>query len=181
MKKTLIILFSSFLFLSAKGNLSLLSLEENPYGSYLKTLIIEQNLTKNDIKKLLAEKRLSVKGSILKALYQQYYKKDMKSASFYYDQVIGKVPNLVKNTSNSMYIADYLVIKERFTDIKKILDINYCNTLLTKDVGKCAYYVFLSKKKTFTETFEEMNILNKKENRLYKNKLKLEGELWKRY
>lgn len=177
MRRIIYLIFSLAMFLKAEPEHSLLSLEQNPYSLYIKTLIEEQKLSQAKIRELLKSDKRTIRGSLLKGLYNQYHKQNDQRASFYYDGILNKVPHLVKDTSNSMFLADYLVIKNRFTEINKILTLNYCNTLLTEEEGKCVYYVYLGKKYSLQETLRERAILRERSRRDILSLLKKRGEI----
>lgn len=182
MKLFMIILLASSLFAQEATikepqgeRLSLLNKISNPYGEYLKTLIKEQKMNKAQIKEILNSNKMTIRSNILKGLHEQYYKKDISRASKYFDKIIQRAPNLIKDTSNAMFLADYLVIKEQFPLINKILSTNYCINLLSDNEGRCLYYVYLGKHFSKEDSLEELMLLNKKENAIYKKILLNEG------
>lgn len=155
MRYLLIIFLTTFL--SAGENQSLLKLNESPYKKYISELIIEKNMTEEHIKAILKSKQRTVNKNILYALDMQYNKLDFVEAIVYYEEVLKKVSNIVKNSTEAFYLADYLVIVNKYDKIKELLDLNFCESLLNDEKrDECLYYVYLGE-----ETVRKEMILNK--------------------
>lgn len=141
--------------------------DESPYYKYIKELISEKNMTEAHIKGILKSKQRTVNKNLLFALDMQYNKGDFPESMIYYEEILKKVSNRVKNSIEAFYLADYLVITDNYDKIKEVLDINYCESLLSKKSDECFYYLYLGEK-----TSKKEMILNKIKNEELKERLK---------
>ncbi len=146
MKYLLILFLSLSLFADDRQSL-LLKESESPYFKYMKELVVEKKLSKDSIKLLLETNKRTITGNVLRALDLDFNKKEFHKAMFYYEEILSKVPDKVKNTTESFYLADYLVRMNKYDKIETILDVNYCESLINKTKkDKCFYYMYIGTK-----------------------------------
>lgn len=146
MKYLLMLFLSLSLFAEEKHSL-LLKNNSSPYFKYITELIEEKKMSKEHIINLLNSNKRTLTTNMLKGLDLDFNKKDLASAMFYYEELINKIPDKVKNTIESFYLSDYLLRVNKYDKIKDILDINYCESLINMErKDMCFYYLYLGTK-----------------------------------
>lgn len=161
--KIIILIFMIISLINAKETDSLLKKENLVYFKYIEELIKEKKYTKERIKEELNSKERTVLSNLLKAIDLDYNKNEYSKAKEYYEEIITKVANKIKNTTEAIYIADYLLREEKYDIINNILTIEYCESILKEEKEKkCLYYLYKGK--------SYINISNEKEKDILKNK-----------
>lgn len=151
MKKLLLIFFIA---INVFGN--------DLYTEYVMDLIKEKKKTKEEIKEILTSSNRTITSNMLKGLYYDHKEKNIEEAKKYYDEIMSKVPDMLKNKSESLYIADYLIREKRYAETLSIVDIDYCETLFNnKKEKKCYLYLQEAKKNLGIETKREEKGLEK--------------------
>lgn len=161
--KIIILIFIIINLLNAKETDSLLKKENLVYFKYIEDLIKEKKYTKERIKEELNSRERTVVSNLLKALDLDYNKNEYLKAKEYYEEIITKVANKIKNTTEAIYISDYLLREEKYDIINNILTIEYCESVFNKEKEKnCLYYLYKAKKYINISNEREKDILKMK-------------------
>lgn len=132
------------------------------YTDYILDLINEKHKTKTEIKEILISTDRTLTSNMLKGLYYDHKENKIEEAKKYYDEIMMKIPNKLRNKSESLYMADYLVREKRYKEVLNIIDIDYCETLFNnKKEKKCYIYLEESKRNLGIETNREQKGLEK--------------------
>ena len=132
------------------------------YTEYVLDLIKEKNKTKEEIKKILLSNERTLTSDMLKGLYYQHKENNIEEAKKYYDEIILKIPNKLKNKIESLYISDYLISEKKYELITQIIEVDYCETLFNqKKEEKCYKILEEAKRNLGIERKREENGLKK--------------------
>jgi hypothetical protein len=134
----------------------------NVYITYIKQIIKEKNLKKEDIKKYLNQKHRTLTGNMLKAIYYDYEKRDINTSKKYYEEILLKSPTKIYTTIDGIYMADYLLRTKREKEVLNFINIDYCEILFSKYKKPCFNILYQAK--------ASLNIYNEYEKRKIKQK-----------
>ncbi len=112
------------------------------YQSLISDLVNEKKISTEDIKKILNSKEKSVTKVLLTAVDLDFNKKMPEQAGPLYIEIFNKAGTQIKNTTEALYVADYLYRIGNHEDIKVILDEVGCEIFMDKDKTKqCFTYL----------------------------------------
>ncbi len=126
---------------------TLLDKERNVYKKYLEYLIEEKGFSKNEITEYLRTKQDPFEKCMLYAIYFEYQKKNEKEANHYFNLIINRFPEKLKESEAGLIVSDWLIKEKKYNMILKLFPKRSCQFFQKINERKCYYYKTIAKYK----------------------------------
>jgi len=132
--------------------------KKNVYKNYITYLIKNKGIKKETIKKHLKSKKNTFIKSMLFALYYDYEQKNVEKANKYYEILLKRYPEKLKEQKEGLFISEWLLKKENYPMILKIFPDRSCQFFKKPEKQECYYFRGIAKYKQGLDYDLELNI-----------------------
>jgi len=144
--------------ISENQKYSIFSKEKNIYKDYIKYLIKEKGYTRKRITEHLQAKNDTFIKSMLYAIYFDYVKHNEAYARKYYDILIKKYPEKLKERHEGILVSDWLIRNGNYNLVLELFPDRSCLIFKKPEKNQCYYMRGIAKYKKGLDYELELNI-----------------------